>query len=86
LGACWKPACLQPGQALFLHKDPARAARIRPDGHLELDGLEGSIHGLGTRLLGSPCNGWDAWFYQIQPAPCTPSTTCARALRKQREV
>ena len=81
-GRLLEAGLLQPGQALFLHKDPARAARIRPDGHLELDGLEGSIHGLGTRLLGSPCNGWDAWFYQDSAGALHPIDDLRQALRK----
>jgi site-specific DNA-methyltransferase (adenine-specific) len=77
---------LQPGQALYLHKDRSRAARVRPDGRLELDGLEGSIHGLGTRLLGAPCNGWDVWFYEDADGRVHPIDDLRQALRKETGV
>lgn len=55
---------LQPGQELYFRKDPSSAARIKPDGHLRLDELEGSIHQLGSELAGgSPCNGWEHWYF-----------------------
>ena len=63
-GRLLEAGLLQPGQALYFRQERARAARIRPDGHLELDGAEGSIHALASRLLGGPANGWELWFYE----------------------
>jgi site-specific DNA-methyltransferase (adenine-specific) len=64
-GSLIEAGLLQPGQALYFKRQRAAAARLRADGHLEMDGLEGSIHQLAARLLdGGPCNGWDLWFYQ----------------------
>lgn len=56
---------LLPGQQLFFQKDNARNAFIKPDGNLRLlDGFEGSIHQVGSYLMGgSPCNGWQNWYY-----------------------
>jgi modification methylase len=56
---------LRPGQTLHFRRDEARA-RIKPDGKLRLaDGFEGSIHQAGKHLMGgSPCNGWDHWYYE----------------------
>jgi DNA modification methylase len=65
-GRLLESGLLQPGQALYFRQDRAQAARLRPDGHLELDGAEGSIHGLAARLLGGPANGWELWFYEAE--------------------
>jgi site-specific DNA-methyltransferase (adenine-specific) len=57
-------ALLLPGQRLFFQKDISRSAIIKPDGKLIIDGFVGSIHQAGKYLMGgSPCNGWDHWYY-----------------------
>ena len=57
---------LKPGQTLYFQKDRLKAARIKPDGKLIMNGFEGSIHQAGRFLMnGSPCNGWDHWYYEI---------------------
>lgn len=57
---------LTPGQTLYFQKDPARRATLKPDARLRLeDGFEGSIHQVGSHLMGgAPCNGWDHWFVE----------------------
>jgi modification methylase len=56
---------LRPGQRLYFRKDRSRSARVKPDGRLRLNGSEGSMHQLGRELAGgSPCNGWEHWFYE----------------------
>lgn len=59
---------LLPGQQLFFQKDRTRNAFIKPDGKLRLsDGFEGSIHQAGKYLMsGSPCNGWQNWYYESE--------------------
>jgi modification methylase len=58
---------LTPGQTLFFRRDRALQAKIRADGHLVMDGRQGSIHQLGSILMdGSPCNGWEHWFFEGQ--------------------
>lgn len=58
---------LRPGQTLYFRKDRQLAARLKPDGTLILDGVEGSIHKVGRHLSGgSPCNGWTHWYYEGQ--------------------
>lgn len=54
-----------PGQKLFFREDLALFAYVMPDGRLHLpDGNKGSIHQTGRMFLGgSPCNGWDNWYY-----------------------
>jgi site-specific DNA-methyltransferase (adenine-specific) len=56
---------LHPGQKLYFQQDRARVAHIRADGNLVMDGLQGSIHQVARQLSGgSPCNGWDEWYYE----------------------
>jgi DNA modification methylase len=52
------------GQKLYLARDKACFAVIKPDGRLRgADGVEGSIHSLGSHLMGgAPCNGWEHWY------------------------
>ncbi len=57
---------IKPGTKLYFQKDISVIAHVRPNGKLMLqNGLEGSIHQVGKTLMkGSPCNGWDHWFYE----------------------
>jgi modification methylase len=55
---------LQPGQLLYFKADRDQAALVRPDGKLVLNGWEGSIHQVGHKLSGAPCNGWEHWYYE----------------------
>jgi site-specific DNA-methyltransferase (adenine-specific) len=56
---------LKPGQVLYFRGNRTKAAFVKPDGKLVIDGFEGSIHQAGKYLLeGSPCNGWDHWYYE----------------------
>jgi len=56
---------LTPGQQLYFRKQRGPTARIKPDGKLIHEGMEGSIHQLARHLMGgSPSNGWDLWLYQ----------------------
>jgi site-specific DNA-methyltransferase (adenine-specific) len=56
---------LRPGQVVHFRKDPQLAARIKPDGHLQLGDQQGSIHQLGKSLSGgAPCNGWEHWYLE----------------------
>ncbi len=58
-------ALIRPGQKLYFKKDRGRSAWVKPDGRLRLNGVEGSIHQLGSRLAGgSPCNGWEHWYFE----------------------
>jgi modification methylase len=53
---------LQPGQELRLDKT-GQTAIIAADGALIHNGQRGSIHQIGTQLMGAPCNGWTHWQY-----------------------
>ena len=64
-GALLESGLLQPGQRLYFRGDRAQAAAIKPDGRLRLGDFEGSIHQAGSYLMGgSPCNGWDHWYFE----------------------
>jgi modification methylase len=64
-GTLLENGLLRPGQQLYFRCDREKAAVIKPDGNLKLNGFEGSIHQLGKQLMGgSPCNGWDTWYYE----------------------
>lgn len=56
---------LSPGQKLYFRNDRSQFAHIKADGKLILDdGTKGSIHQVGKHLMnGSPCNGWQHWFF-----------------------
>ena len=55
---------LRPGEVLTSVNGKA-AARVRADGTLVADGVNGSIHQVGAHLEGAPsCNGWTYWCFR----------------------
>lgn len=58
---------LQPGDRLRLGTTDLYAA-VTADGALLHGALRGSIHQVGTALLGAPCNGWAHWRYYDRAA------------------
>lgn len=65
LGTLVENGYLAAGDALYFQGDPTRVARVLANGHIRYqDGAEGSIHAIGRRLTGAPCNGWEAWYYR----------------------
>jgi modification methylase len=38
-------------------------ATVAADGALIYNGQRGSIHRIGTQIIGAPCNGWAHWQY-----------------------
>ncbi|OGO16962.1 MAG: DNA methyltransferase [Chloroflexi bacterium RBG_16_48_8] len=56
---------VKPGQHLYFQLDRAKSAKVKPDGKLKIDSFEGSIHQAGKHMMnGSPCNGWEHWYYE----------------------
>ena len=54
---------LRPGEVLTSIN--GKAAKVRADGTLVADGVNGSIHQIGAHLEGAPsCNGWTYWCYR----------------------
>jgi hypothetical protein len=73
---------LSPGQMVYFKKDHALAAKIKPNGKLRMGDQEGSIHQLGRRITGgSPCNGWDHWYYETPEGELLPLETLRQMLR-----
>lgn len=74
---------LQPGDKLFFQRNLEQIALIKPDGKLRLGEYEGSIHQVGRHLLnGSPCNGWDLWFFQDTSGSLQPINDLREVMRK----
>ena len=56
---------LQPGQTLYFKKDPGLTAVIKPNGLLQLQDFEGSIHQTAKHIQeGTSANGWQHWYFQ----------------------
>ena len=73
---------LKPGQSLFFKQNRLNAARIKPDGKLKLNGYEGSIHQLGKTLSGgSPCNGWEHWYFEAADGSLHPIDELRQKIR-----
>lgn len=75
---------LRPGQRLYFRRQRDLSAFIKPDGRLRLkDGVEGSIHQLGRHLMdGSPCNGWEHWYYEDEGGELQPIDVLRQRLRE----
>lgn len=72
-GSLLENGLLKPGQSLYFQRDRAKAARVKPDGKLRFGDFEGSIHQVGRRLMnGSPCNGWEHWYYETESGELLP--------------
>ena len=86
-GSLLENGLIAPGQALYFQGDRAKIARVKPDGHLLINGYEGSIHQAGRRMAGgSPCNGWDHWYYEDQNGELHPLDRLRRILRGRLEL
>jgi modification methylase len=86
VGSLLEAGLLRVGQALYFRADRRQAARLRADGRLLLSGFEGSIHQAGRNLMGgSPCNGWDHWFYEDERGDLAALDTLRERLRALRE-
>jgi len=72
---------LQPGDELYLSK-VGSVATILADGHILSGEYRGSIHDVGSSLLGMRCNGWTNWEYVNQK---TGERESIDLLRKQAE-
>ncbi|MCX7925020.1 MAG: DNA methyltransferase [Fimbriimonadales bacterium] len=65
LGMLIENGYLSAGDTLYFRGVPTCEARVLANGHIRYqDGAEGSIHAIGRRITGAPCNGWEAWYYR----------------------
>jgi modification methylase len=82
VGSLLEAGLLRAGQVLFFRGDRKRTAQLRADGHLLLDGFEGSIHQAGRHLMGgSPCNGWEHWYFEDEAGGLRPLDDLRERLR-----
>lgn len=74
---------LRPGQRLYFQRDRSLAARVKPDGNLRQNGLEGSIHQVGRALAGGPCNGWEHWYFRDAQGSLRPIDDLRERMRQE---
>ncbi len=87
VGSLLEAGLLRGGQVLYFRGDRRQAARLRADGHLLLDGFEGSIHQAGRHLMGgSPCNGWEHWCFEDAAGELRPLDEMRDRLRDLRDT
>jgi modification methylase len=85
VGSVLEAGLLRVGQELFFRSDRKRVARLRADGQVLCDGIEGSIHQIGRHLMsGSPCNGWEHWYFKDQDGSLEPIDSLRERLRGER--
>jgi site-specific DNA-methyltransferase (adenine-specific) len=75
-----------PGQTLYFRGDRAIRAQVKPDGRLVYDGVEGSIHQLARHIQGSPCNGWEHWYFENGDGALTAIDALREQVRKSLKV
>ena len=75
---------LAPGQQLLFRSDASRTAIVTAEGTLRVGLFEGSIHRAGSQFTnGSPCNGWDHWYFTTQDGSLRPIDDLRKALQTQ---
>lgn len=55
---------LKPGQKLYLEKSETNEATILANGHIKLGDITGTIHQVARESFGTPCNGWEHWYFK----------------------
>jgi DNA modification methylase len=84
VGSLLEAGLLRVGQVLWFRGDRKQSARLRADGHLVMDGFEGSVHQAGRRLMGgSPCNGWEHWYFEDEAGELRPLDVLRERLRSR---
>jgi modification methylase len=72
---------LSPGTTLRCAKGKHRA-RVKADGSLSAELIEGSIHKVGATLQNAPsCNGWTFWHYERAKGSYAPIDELRQAIR-----
>ncbi|MDW8321274.1 MAG: DNA methyltransferase [Armatimonadota bacterium] len=62
-GALVEQGYLLPGEPLFFQAKRELQAIVLANGHIKMGKDEGSIHQIGRLITGSPCNGWEHWYF-----------------------
>jgi len=63
---------IQPGQVLYFGVKGDTTGLVRADGAIQCDGIVGSIHQVGRKLMNAPCNGWEHWYYEDEQGERKP--------------
>ncbi len=63
---------LRPNQVLYFRDKAGVTAQVCADGAIDCDGMVGSIHQVGRRLMNAPCNGWEHWLYEDEEGERRP--------------
>ncbi|MEX2030573.1 MAG: hypothetical protein WD906_06355 [Anaerolineales bacterium] len=81
-GRLLEEGLLTPGENLFFDADRGRSAVVLADGALLAGPVMGSIHLVGRHFAGgSPCNGWEHWFYESEAGELRPIDHLREELR-----
>lgn len=73
---------LSEGTVLYFRQDRDIQAVVTGKGKLLYKGSEGSIHQVGRKIIGSPCNGWEHWYFEDEAGNLLP----INVLRQQARV
>ena len=75
---------VSPGQQLFFRSNPSLSGTVTPEGTLRVGSFEGSIHRAGSSLAGgTPCNGWEHWYFTGEDGSLRPINDLRRSLQTQ---
>ena len=87
LGALVEAGLIDPGASLYFRGQTSVRALVKPDGRLECGGIEGSIHQVGKQLTGgSPCNGWEHWYFTSESGQLQPIDVLRELYRNQSDL
>jgi len=81
-GSLLENGLLVPGQCLYFQRNRTKVAYVKPDGNLVINGFEGSVHQAGRYIMGgSPCNGWDHWYFEDKNGDLCPIDNLRQIIR-----
>ena len=81
-GSVVENGLLHAGALLFFRGKRDYPARVNQDGSLVYQGVQGSIHRIASSLVGgSPCNGWDLWYYETAEGELHPIDELRQVIR-----
>ncbi len=74
---------LAAGDTLYFRQDKNLRAEILPDAKLCYNDYTGSIHAVGRYILGgSPCNGWQHWYFEDDSGELLPIDVLRERIRE----
>jgi modification methylase len=74
------------GQLLYFDQQAEHTAKILANSHLQYGDQVGSIHQVGKFIKGSPCNGWEHWYYQNELGGLAPLDHLRQTVRLKRQT